>query len=411
MRQILKLIFALLTIFLIVATVTVVALPVSVSPAPKIRAVFRPVEAAFGAKKSLNILLLGLDYNYDENAQRHTKGSRSDTIIVVRVDPLGSHLSMMSLPRDLYVALGKNANYGYDRINAAHSFGGVALTRETVEQLTGLEIDHYVVVKPDVVADLVDLIGGVPIEVEKQMDWDDHWAGLHIHLKPGHQVLSGEDAVGYCRFRQDEEGDFGRIERQQKFLGALLKELKRPKHWETYPKLARALKDNVTTDLKDEQLLGLARIYRGFLVENLTKGRPEVEDYLHNGAAYLILAPGEPKNTVDELFFPLPDQALTGIKMVVQVKDQECLEEGRRVAQLMRRLGAPHVRLKHNPDGLPGSDESLLCIEGGSSDEVAKLREMFPRLKVERIKTEGRLVATLHVRSSSVLVVLPSQPG
>ena len=245
-----------------------------------------------------------MDYNYDSKAQRHTSGARSDTILILRVERKGKQLSMLSIPRDLFVGIGKNAVHGYDRINAAYSFGGEKLAMETLERVTGIKIDHYIVVKSDVVADMVDAIGGVPVEVEKQMDWDDNWAGLHIHLKPGKQVLNGEQAVGYCRFRHDEEGDFGRIQRQQKFLTALMKELKQKKNFKNYQELAGLVRAKMKTDLENRQLVGLAMLYKSFPLDNIRKGRPEVLDYFENGAAYLVLAPGEPDGK--ESFFAAP---------------------------------------------------------------------------------------------------------
>ena len=89
--------FALLVIGLSMA---IILLPPSVSPAPEVTAVFQPEEAAFGEERSLNILLLGVDYNYDSKAQRHTSGARSDTILILRVERKGKQLSMLSIPRD-----------------------------------------------------------------------------------------------------------------------------------------------------------------------------------------------------------------------------------------------------------------------------------------------------------------------
>lgn len=356
-----------------------------------------PVEAAFGERRSLNILLLGVDYNYDRKAQRYTKGARSDTILIVRVEPLGHELSMMSIPRDLMVGIGENSIYGYDRINSAFAKGGQELAQQTVEKVTGLEIDHYVVVKSDVVADLVDMVGGVPIEVEKQMDWDDNWAGLHIHLKPGKQRLSGEDAVGYCRFRRDAEGDFGRIRRQQKFLGALLKELKQKKHWRKFPEFAQIMEEKLTTDLTKGQLVGLASIYKDFPLKNIRKGRPEVEDYFADGSAYLVLAPGEPAAIIKELFTALPDPSVRKISMVIKASPKH-VSEARRVAALLRRRGFISVRVKRLKDEPEGKTHLVYHSPDGKGSQV--LRDLFPRLVLSKEKKKGPPEATLTVKSA-----------
>jgi len=385
--------FALLVIGLSTA---IILLPPSVSPAPEVTAVFQPEEAAFGEERSLNILLLGVDYNYDSKAQRHTSGARSDTILILRVERKGKQLSMLSIPRDLFVGIGKNAVHGYDRINAAYSFGGEKLAMETLERVTGIKIDHYIVVKSDVVADMVDAIGGVPVEVEKQMDWDDNWAGLHIHLKPGKQVLNGEQAVGYCRFRHDEEGDFGRIQRQQKFLTALMKELKQKKNFKNYQELAGLVRAKMKTDLENRQLVGLAMLYKSFPLDNIRKGRPEVLDYFENGAAYLVLAPGEPDQTVKSLFSPLPDVLDVKMSVVLHAGD-EYLSEARRVGALLKKRGFVSVRIKQNND--LGDGETTMTLHGRGDEESEMVRSLFPTLKLQKTNSSGNRELNLFVRS------------
>ena len=374
----------------------IILLPPSVSPAPEVTAVFQPEKAAFGEDRSLNILLLGVDYNYDSKAQRHTSGARSDTILILRVERKGKQLSMLSIPRDLFVGIGKNAVHGYDRINAAYSFGGEKLAMETLERVTGIKIDHYIVVKSDVVADMVDAIGGVPVEVEKQMDWDDNWAGLHIHLKPGKQILNGEQAVGYCRFRHDEEGDFGRIKRQQKFLTALMKELKQKKSLKKYQELAGLVRAKMKTDLENRQLVGLAMLYKSFPLDNIRKGRPEVLDYYENGAAYLVLAPGEPDQTVKSLFSPLPEVLDVKMSVVLHAGD-EYLSEARRVGALLKKRGFVSVRIKQNNE--LGDGETTMTLHGRGDEESEMVRSLFPTLKLEKTKSSGKPELNLFVRS------------
>lgn len=400
-KRFLKRFFLVLALLLICLALAVLLLPPKSSPIPVFSAMVRPGEAAFEKKKSLNILLLGVDYNYDRKAQRHTKGARSDTILILRVEPLGKSLSMMSIPRDLYVGIGQDAVHGYDRINAAHSYGGVKLAKETIERVTTLKIDHYVVVKSDVVEDLVDAIGGVPIEVEKQMDWDDNWAGLHIHLKPGKQVLSGSEAVGYCRFRQDAEGDFGRIKRQQKFLGALLKELKRKKHIKKYRELAKIVASKMKTDLSNEQITGLAMLYRNFPLSNITKGRPEVEDYFANGSAYLILAPGEPGRAVRKLFPSLPDPTVAGVHVLIKCP-KSLLGEARRVSSRLKEKGFGPIRVRVE-NGLKPVGKSTVSFRTQDDKATQAVRDTFPQIKVQRKEQKGRPEITLVLRSRVML--------
>lgn len=282
-----------------------------------VQAMMNPSQVAFGQKSSLYILLCGIDYSYDSRAQRHTKDARTDTIMLVRVEPRAQELSLLSIPRDLLVEIAGTGG-GYDKVNAAYSVGGIQATRQTLENFLKIKIDHYVVVKSDVVADMVDVLGGVPIKVEKQMDYDDNWAGLHIHLKPGEQTLNGSQTVGYLRFRNDEEGDLGRIRRQQQFLGALIRELKKPGHWSQYKSLAETVRKKMKTDLSVDQMMALGKLYKNFPLGSMNKARIEVADYFENEVSYLIPVEGEPAATVAKAFPPLPDARLAEIPVTIE---------------------------------------------------------------------------------------------
>ena len=167
-----------------------------------------PGERAFGARDALYVLCLGIDYNHDSKGILYTKYARSDSVFVVRIDKQANTLSVVSIPRDMRVEI---PGHGHDKINTAYSYkanGDLDLARKTVEQFLGVHIDHTVVIKPYAVEHVVDAFGGVDLDVERDMDYDDNWGNLHIHLKKGLQHLSGQQAVGYIRFRKDAEGKF-----------------------------------------------------------------------------------------------------------------------------------------------------------------------------------------------------------
>ncbi|MCD6310404.1 MAG: LCP family protein [Candidatus Eremiobacteraeota bacterium] len=238
-----------------------------------VRMVVKPGKIAFKGKDSLKILVLGLDYNYTEKGIPYTKGSRSDTVFVVRVDSEGKNLNILSIPRDVRVKLADGYGYDdHDRINAAYSLGGLPLAMATVEKFLETDIDHYVIIRSYSLKDLVDAIGGVAVDVEKDMDYDDNWGHFHVHLKKGPQILNGEQAVGYCRFRNDAEGDRGRIRRQQQFITALVKDLKKPSNLVKVDKIARAFKKLIETDMSVFQLIDLAKVYRDFNLKNISTG-------------------------------------------------------------------------------------------------------------------------------------------
>lgn len=362
-----------------------------------VRVVATPKKVAFGQKSYLYILLCGLDYSYDSKAQRHTKDARTDTIMVVRVEPRAKDLSLLSVPRDLLVPIAGTEG-AYDKINSAYSVGGIGATRRTIENFLKIKIDHTVTVKSDVIADLVDGLGGVPINVEKQMDYDDNWANLHIHLSPGEQVLNGAQTVGYLRFRNDEEGDFGRIRRQQQFLTALIRELKSVKHIPKYKSLAEAVSQKMSTDLSVEQMFALANLYRNFPLQNISKGRVEVADYFENGISYLIPVEGEPSSTMRELFPPLPDARLADIPVIIEdyrTGERRKLTVGNRFT----RAGFGQVSIL--APGRQGKtiDQTSLLITGQSEAAEKVLPKLFPRLLIFKKKSKGDPTVTLRLRA------------
>lgn len=358
--------------------------------------VVRPEKTAFGQKNALYILLLGLDYSYDSKAQRHTKDARTDTLMLLRVEPRAKSMSLLSIPRDLLVPLAGPAG-GYDKINAAYSQGGASVTRKTVERLLNLSIDHVVVVKSDVVADLVDLLGGVPVTVEKAMDYDDHWAKLHIHLKPGKQRLDGQQAVGYLRFRNDEEGDFGRIRRQQQFMTALIRELKSPRHLPKYRQLAETVSAQMQTDLSIEQMASLASLYRSFPLDQIVKGRLEVADYMENGIAYLILVEGEPQKTLRQVFPPLPDARLATIPVLIEDYRQG---ERRQLRFTSRFEKGGFGEIRMSTPGKEGRtvDQTSLLITGDSPAAEKALPALFPGLPIYKKSSSSPPRVTLRLR-------------
>ena len=151
-------------------------------------------------------------------------------------------------------------NVGFTRINAAHSYGGMPLTIQTVQSLLGLPVDHYIEIRISGLVKVVDALGGVDLDVEKRMVYRDRKQDLDINLSPGFQHLNGTQAMGYVRFRHDAIGDFGRVVRQRKFMGAVMSKLFSPQYAAQIPGLMRAFLENVNTDLTWNDLLSLKRI-------------------------------------------------------------------------------------------------------------------------------------------------------
>ena len=152
----------------------------------------------FGLRRQ-NILFLGVDASGNPNDL--WTGTRTDTIILVNIDPRSKSVNALSIPRDSKVYLpGDN---GVNKINAAHAIGGIEMTKRTVEDTLGVHIDRYVMVHDNAVKEIVDAMGGVDVYVEKPMHYNDYSGNLHINFTKGDHHLDGQKAVEYLRFRHD----------------------------------------------------------------------------------------------------------------------------------------------------------------------------------------------------------------
>jgi LCP family protein required for cell wall assembly len=184
----------------------------------------------FGAQR---VVLLGSD-------ARAGEASRSDTIVVAKAGGRG----MLAVPRDTLVEI---PGLGEDKINAAFATGGPELTVKTLENLTGLPINNYVVVHFDGVEDIVNALGGVTLEVEQPIEVGIE--GRRVFIPAGTQTLNGIEALAYVRFRGTPTADIGRIGRQQGFLQELAREATSPAKLPRLPATGRAVWRNIDTNI------------------------------------------------------------------------------------------------------------------------------------------------------------------
>lgn len=198
-----------------------------------------------------NILLLGAD--------AANRIHRSDTIMVMNVNSIKREVNLISIPRDSLVVI---PGRGLDKINHAFAYGGAELSRKTAEKLFRIRIPYYILVDIKGLENIVDNLGGVPIEVEKRMYYSDYAGGLSVDLYAGPQILNGKKALSYVRFRHDNEGDFGRIKRQQKFLRAMSETILKRENLLKAPAIFLNLMSKVETNLNTKQILSLSSVMR-----------------------------------------------------------------------------------------------------------------------------------------------------
>lgn len=226
----------------------------------------RPNPAGHFDQNQVTFLILGADVDYDNKNRVIKKQARSDTMFVVRCD-FGSNegrVDGISIPRDTLVDIPGN---GRGKINAAHAIGGQPLAKETVEQALGVHIDHVLTLDFVGFQKMVDSMGGLYVNVDKQMDYDDNWGNLHIHLKPGYQWLNGYQAMGFVRYRHSDD-DFHRIKRQQAFAEALKTQLK-SQSVTRIPRILQKVRDSISGTTNDQQLISLAAWVRNVKTENI----------------------------------------------------------------------------------------------------------------------------------------------
>ncbi|WP_414048080.1 LCP family protein [Macrococcus equi] len=200
----------------------------------------------------INVLILGQDRSVDDSA-------RTDSIMVGQYNYLNKKMKVISIMRDIYAEIPGYRNY---KINTAYTLGGPELLRKTIKKNLGLDIDHYAIIDFKGFSAMVDEISpkGVPIDVEKDMS-----EKIGVSLKKGQHNLNGKELLGYARFRNDAEADFGRVRRQQQVIRALKKEMVSLPVIMKTPKLAGIARGYVNTDMTDGEIFrtGTSFVIRG----------------------------------------------------------------------------------------------------------------------------------------------------
>jgi LCP family protein required for cell wall assembly len=237
-------------------------------------------------KPNVRVLVMGLDENWTDSDVAYTADSRTDTLIGVNVDLANKQINVLSIPRDLWVYIPKS---GYGKVNEAYGDGGPERVEATVvKNLDTPAFDYYVVLRLDATKNIINALGGIDVDVEKDMDYDDTWGHLHIHLKKGLHHLNGDEAVGYIRFRHDPEGDLGRMRRQRQVVQILAKRMRDPSIALHLPALLGVVKDNVRTDMPFGKLYELALGMRGVSPQSVHSAVLPVDIGWTNGESVLF---------------------------------------------------------------------------------------------------------------------------
>src|SRR5574344_1614607 len=327
----------------------------------------------FMAKRQ-NVLLLGVDSN-GRNSDPF-KGTRSDTMILLSVDPSDKTVNAISIPRDSKVYLAND--FGVQKINSAHALGGIELVKKTVQDTLGIKVDKYIIVNNEGVRKIVDTLGGIPIYVEKNLYYNDYSGGLHVNLTKGIHVLNGEEAEGYLRYRKDGLGDIGRTSRQQWFLRGFMEKAQSPSTITKIPDVLKIASAYIKTDMSLYEMSHFAALARSIDMENVEvatlPGGPSKKGYI----SYWILDPEKTQEVIDRLVYrhktaPYDKKLIAGI-MYTSAKEETAMRIKSKLEQMgyevncVGRAQLPHSQfIGHN--------------SAVSSDFVSWLKKKLPEIR------------------------------
>ncbi len=241
----------------------------------------------------INVMILATDKS----------GLLTDTMMLASCDSDRKEINVMSFPRDTRVQLGR----GYQKLNAVYALGGNENRHENtikyIRELTGMPIHYYVVVKPDGFREIIDLLGGVWIDVPMRMYYTDPDQGLYIDLQPGYQLLDGEKAEQFTRFRSGyANADLGRIEAQQNFVKALLEQKLKPEYFMKAGEIYQQMVKMVDTNFSVSDVPIFLKIFQSLDANGINTYRMPLRTETINGISYVICDIEETKKLIDTEF-------------------------------------------------------------------------------------------------------------
>jgi LCP family protein required for cell wall assembly len=213
----------------------------------------REAKVEFEQKDPISILMVGVD-------EREGDKGRTDSMMVITVNPEKKTTKLLSIPRDVRTKLISNANTSknrMDKINAAYAYGGIEMSIDTVENFINVPIDYYIQVNMESFKDIVDAVGGIDVNNQYAFELDG------VTLKPGEQHLNGTKALAYARMRkQDPLGDLGRGQRQQEVIRKIIEKGKSFSTLTNYDDILGALEDNIKTNLTLDDIIDIQSSYK-----------------------------------------------------------------------------------------------------------------------------------------------------
>ncbi|MFD1472216.1 LCP family protein [Companilactobacillus mishanensis] len=228
--------------------------------------------------KPFSVLLLGADTGADGRTDR----GMSDTIIVITINPKTNKSTMYSVPRDTLAEMVGDKKKNVQKINAAYNIGKSTMAKESISQLLNVPIDYSMAVDMNAIRTTVDFVGGIDVDSPMKVSFDG------VTIPKGKHHINGKQALTYARMRyQDPRGDYGRQQRQQQVLKAVVKKLKTPEYLFKLPSLIKKLGVDVNTDLTDKQIRQIPMKYHSVSTDFDT-GHLQGKTAWINGSSYQV---------------------------------------------------------------------------------------------------------------------------
>ncbi|MFS0668939.1 LytR family transcriptional regulator [Peribacillus frigoritolerans] len=246
----------------------------------------RTKDLALSDQEPFSMLMLGVD-------ERDGDKGRSDTMIVLTVNPQKKSVKMLSIPRDTRTEIVGHGTQ--DKINHAFAFGGAKMSMDTVENFLDIPIDYYMKINMEGFKDIVDAVGGVTVQNDLDFTSDG------IHFAKGTHTLNGKEALAYSRMRHDDpSGDFGRQSRQRAIIEAVIKEGASLSSLTKYNEVFDALGNNIQTNLTFDDMMDIQKNYRD-ASKSITQSSINGNGTKIDGIYYYIVSDEEKEKVQSEL--------------------------------------------------------------------------------------------------------------
>lgn len=335
----------------------------------------------------VNVLVLGTDAGLLEGGKQGAL--RTDTMMVLSLDPVTYEVRVLSLPRDSRVSIPGRRHQ--DKINAAHAHGGIRLAVDTVERLLDIPLHFYVRLEHRGFRRLIDAIGGVDYYVEKNMFYEDPYQDLVINLRRGQQILDGDKAEQYVRYRGS-EGDMGRIARQQRFMIAALRTMLRPANIMRVNSIVDIALSSVRTNIDAQAILKYLPLVGNISPEKVTMLTLPGTDGWINGVSFWLVDEKTTDGMLREYFWDA--LASEPSEITVRVEDASGNNQGERAAEVLTRRGFTVVDVKAVSEV---AEKTRITVHNGY-DEMGHA--------VYRVLRQGNVFSERITRDVRVTIVL-----